>query len=196
VKGRKLSRNKRLIGAVVTLLVVGAGIVFLASRSLAPASDGALTQTFTSPTGFTLRYPDNWETAIPMSGLMVAGMRATLYENQPGATFTVQRSQPFEVYGTLDEALDQYLRRGPLRADRAWTVINEITPTTFDGHDALIVDIQGKENEASPELRAHILTTTADNTFVYLLILTAPAADWSAHEPTLRAMLDSLEIIE
>ena len=171
--------------------------VFLVTRPVPAASEVLLTRTFDkSPTGFTFRYPDGWEYIIPMQGLLVIGDPTTLYENLPGPTFTVQRSDPLSVYGSLDEALDLYLRRGPMRPDRSWSMLGEIGAASFEGRDALIVDIQGQENEVSPELRAHVLVTTSQNTFVYFLILTAPAADWSVHEPTLSAMLDSLQLLE
>lgn len=181
-----------LAGVAVTLLAV-----FLATRPSVPNSSDLLTRTFDkSPTGFTFRYPDGWEYLIPMQGLLVLGDPTTLYESVPGPTFTVQRNDPLTVFGTLDEALDLYLRRGPMRPDRSWEMLGEINKSTFEGRDALIVDIQGKENEVSPELRAHVVVTTSQNSFVYMLILTAPAENWSAHEPILTAMLDSLKLLE
>jgi hypothetical protein len=179
------------------LLVVIIAVALLAARMGSPASDDGLTRTFDdSPTGFTFRYPDGWQYLIPMQGLLVMGAPDTLNNSEPGPTFTVQRSEPLSVYGTLDEALDLYLRRGPLRPDRSWTKLGEITKSTFAGRDALLVDIQGKENEVSPELRAHVVATTSQNTFVYFIVLTAPAADWAVHEPTLIAMLNSLQMSE
>lgn len=181
------------LAAVVVILLA----VFLLTRPSVPNSSDLLTRAFDkSPTGFTFRYPDGWEYLIPMQGLLVLGDPATLYESVPGPTFTVQRNDPLSVYGTLDEALDLYLRRGPMRSDRSWEMLGEINKSTFEGRDALIVDIQGKENEVSPELRAHVVVTTSQNSFVYMLILTAPAENWSAHEPILTAMLDSLKLLE
>jgi hypothetical protein len=179
------------------LLVVIIAVVVLVTRTGSPAPDDGLTRTFNnSPTGFTFRYPDGWQYIIPMQGLLVMGAASTLNNSEPGPTFTVQRSEPLLVYGTLDDALDLYLRRGPMRPDRSWTKLGEITKSTFAGRDALTVDIQGKENEVSPELRAHVLITTSQNSFVYTIILTAPAADWAVDAPTLTAMLNSLQMTE
>lgn len=186
-----------MIVAVPAALVLIMLAVFLVTRPSAPSQDDLLTRTFDkSPTGFTFRYPDGWEYLVPMQGLLVLGDPTTLYDNVVGPTFTVQRNDPLAVYGTLDEALDLYLRRGPLRPDRSWSILGEINKSTFEGRDALTVDIQGKENEASPELRAHVVVTTSENTFVYILVSTAPAADWAVHEPLLSAVLDSLQFLE
>jgi hypothetical protein len=192
-----LSRKTWVIVGGVAAVGVILLAVFLLTRPSVPNSSDLLTRTFDkSPTGFTFRYPDGWEYLIPMQGLLVLGDPATLYESVPGPTFTVQRNDPLSVYGSLDEALDLYLRRGPMRSDRSWEMLGEINKSTFEGRDALSVDIQGKENEVSPELRAHVVVTTSQNSFVYMLILTAPAENWSAHEPILTAMLDSLKLLE
>lgn len=192
-----MSRKVWIAAGVVGLLVVIAAVVVLVTRSGTPNASDGLTRTFNnSPTGFTLKYPDGWQSIIPMQGLVVFGAPDTLNNTTPGPTFTVQRVEPLSVYGTLDEALDLYLRRGPLRPDRAWAKLGEITKSTFAGRDALTVDIQGKENEVSPELQARVMATTSKNTFVYMIIMTAPAANWDTDEPTLTAMLNSLEMLE
>jgi hypothetical protein len=182
-----------VIGLVIVVGLVGV----LSSRKQLPDSPLSLTQTFDkSPTGFTFRYPDGWQYTIPMRGLLVMAEPETLFQNQPGPTFTVQRSAPISVYGSLAEALDLYLRRGPLRSDRTWSRLTEITSSTFQGREALVVDLEGTENEVSPKLHAHIIATPAQNTFFYIMVLTAPSDEWSYHEPTLQAMLESLQILE
>ncbi|MEO8606466.1 MAG: hypothetical protein ABI690_01175 [Chloroflexota bacterium] len=193
-----MSRKKWMIAGGAGLVVVIIAVVLLLTRTGSPAaSNDGLTRTFNnSPTGFTFRYPDGWQYTIPMQGLLVIGAADTMNNSTPGPTFTVQRSEPLSVYGTLDDALELYLRRGPMRPDRSWAKLGEIAKSTFAGRDALVVDIQGKENEVSPELRAHVLITTSQNTFVYTIILTAPAADWATQEPTLTAMLNSLQMSE
>jgi hypothetical protein len=192
-----LSRKVWLIAGAVGVLLAVTAIVLLAARTKSPATQDTLTRTFTgSPTGFTVRYPDGWQSIIPMTGLVIFGAPDTLDNVEPGPSFTVQRTDPLSVYGTLDEALDLYLRRGPLRPDRSWKPLGEIVRSAFAGRDALSVDIQGKENEGSPEMRAHIVITTAQNTFVYIFVLTAPADEWAAYEPTLSAMLNSLHMLE
>jgi hypothetical protein len=179
-------------GLVVLLLVLAAGL-FLTSQK----DDPALPNQFEdSPTGFTFRYPEGWSYTIPMLGLLVSAPPQTLSQEEPGPTFTVQRNAPLSVYGSLAEALDLYLRRGPLRPDRQWRKISEIAATTFDEREALVVDLQGKENDASPELRAHVLATLADNSFVYVIVLTAPVEQWEQQEKTLWAMLESLKLLE
>ena len=190
--------RKPWIVVVVTILIIAVGlIVVFTRRSTDTTTTAALTRTFDkSPTGFTLRYPQDWEYLLPMSGLVVFGTPKTLNENQTGSTFTIQRIDPLSVYGNLDEALDRYLRRGPLRPDRQWAKTGDVTTTTFLGRDARRVEIQGKENAVSPELRAQVIATVAQNTFVYIVVLTAPSAEWEQHQATLQAMLDTLQILE
>jgi hypothetical protein len=149
-----------------------------------------------SPTGFSFRYPDGWTYVIPMQGMLVLGTPETLNNEQAGPTFTAQRSAPLSVFGSLDAALDQYLQRGPLREGTSWTQLGEITTSTFLGRDARVADLQGKENAASPELRARVLATAAENSLVYLFILTAPVDTWDADGPTLEAVLASVKILE
>jgi hypothetical protein len=192
-----LSRKVWIAAGVIGLLVVIAAVALLLSRTGTPSASDGLSRTFNnSPTGFTLKYPEGWQAVIPMQGLVLFGAPDTLNNVEPGPSFTVQRVEPLSVYGTLDEALGLYLRRGPLRSDRSWAKLGEIAKTTFDGRDALTVDIQGKENEASPELRARVMAATSKNTFVYVIIMTAPAATWDADEPTMTAMLNSMAMLE
>ena len=68
--------------------------------------------------------------------------------------------------------------------------------STFLQQEALVVDIEGAENKVSPVMRGHIIATTAQNTFVYIIVLTAPVETWERDERTLSAMLDSLQILE
>jgi hypothetical protein len=188
-----MSRRKIIVPVVlVVLLVIAAGlIVSLSNRSI------RLPNTFDdSPSGFTFRYPEGWAYVIPMQGLMVSAPPETLSQSEAGPTFTIQRIDPISVYGSLDEALDLYLRRGPLRPDRQWRQLGERGRSTFEGREALVVEIQGKENEVSPELRARVVATTAANSFVYLIVLTSPVEAWEAQEATLFAMLESVRLLE
>lgn len=190
-------RKLWLVLLVAVIIIVVGVVVVLTRQPSTAAGQPELALTFDkSPTGFTLRYPRGWEYVIPMSGLVVLGPPQTLYDNQTGPTFTIQRSDPLSVYGTLDEALDRYLRRGPLRPDRQWAISGDITTSTFLGREARLVDLQGKENAVSPELRAQVVATVAQNSFVYIIVLTAPAADWEQQQPILRAMLDTTQILE
>ncbi|MBZ0287757.1 MAG: hypothetical protein K8I30_09095 [Anaerolineae bacterium] len=192
-----MSRKYWIAAVAGGVLVVIVAVLLLVNQAGLSVPDDGLVRIFNnSPTGFTIRYPDGWQSIIPMTGLVVFGAPDTLNNVEPGPTFTVQRTDPLSVYGTLNEALDLYLRRGPLRPDRSWKPLGEITQMTFAGRDALSVNIQGRENDVSPEMRAHIVATTAQNTFVYILVLTAPAEDWGVDEPTLTAMLNSLQMLE
>ncbi len=190
---RQYSRPLIVSFSLIALIV----IVLLANRSPSLNAGLPLTQVFDdSPQGFTVRYPAEWDYTIPMQGLMLLGPTSTLFQAKPGPTFTVQRLGPLGSFGTLEEALDLYLRRGPLRSDRFWVQQGDITSTTLLDRAALRVEIEGKENEDSPESRGRILATLAQNTFVYIIALTAPLEEWPTIEPTLQAMLESLQILE
>lgn len=197
VKITSLPHRTQITVAVVLILIAAGLVTILTWQAGISATSPELTRTFDkSPTGFTLRYPQDWEYLLPMSGLVVFGPPKTLNENQTGSTFTIQRIDPLSVYGTLDEALDRYLRRGPLRPDRQWAKTGDVTTITFLGRDARQVEIQGKENAVSPELRAQVIATVAQNTFVYIVVLTAPSAEWEQQQATLQAMLDTLRLLE
>lgn len=190
--------RRLLIALMVIIVVIVIGVVILTlSTPLIQSSLIVLPNSFDdSPAGFTFRYPEGWSYIIPMQGLLVSAPPETLSQSEAGQTFTVQRNAPLSVYGTLDEALDIYLRRGALRPDRMWNTISEIERSTFLGREALVVDLEGRENEASPESRAHVVITTAENSFVYTFVLTAPGEQWADVEATLFAMLDSLILLE
>jgi hypothetical protein len=181
------------IGGLAALSAALAMFVFLQQRG----GSLPLTRTFTgSPTGFTVRYPEDWDASIPIQGVMLIGPSDTLFQAQPGPTFTVQRLGLLSSYGSLDDALDLYLRRGPLRGDRDWAAMSASQSTTLDGRSAMSVMLQGRDNDTSPELRAEITATTADNGIVYIVVLTAPTADWETASPTLAAMRETLHLLE
>jgi hypothetical protein len=187
--------NRVLFLAVIGLALVA--VVLVVARLAMPLDTLPLTQVFDdSPQGFTIRYPADWDYTIPIQGLILFGPNATLFQARPGPTFTIQRLGPLATFGSLEEALDLYLRRGPLREDRFWEQQGQITSITFRNRPALRVEIAGREFEDSPESRVNILATLAQNTFVYIIAMTAPLENWAAVERTLQAMLDSLEILE
>ncbi len=193
---RKLPGWVFLAGAAVLAAAVVA-VIFIrdAQTPIAPAAL-PLTETFDdSPTGFTLRYPAEWQYIIPVRGVMVLGPSQTLFEDMPGPTLTVQRSDPLTVIETLDAALNRYLQLGPL-SSALWRVVEPITITTFEGRDARRVALQGANAEGAPELYTRIIATVADNTFVYLFVLSTPSERRADFDPTLDAMLETIRILE
>jgi hypothetical protein len=186
--------NLRFLSFAVALVVILiAALIFFTRTPTTP--ENRLTRVFDdSPTGFTFRYPDDWDYTIPAPGLLIAGLAQTIQQGEAGPTFTVQRANPLSIYETLDAALDQYLRRGPLSED--WQQTGEITPGTFQGRESLTVAIERPEDETSPAQRGEILVTTAENTLVYFIVLTAPTSVWDTFEPILRAMLNTVMILE
>jgi hypothetical protein len=177
------------IAAVLTVFVLGAQAVKTRPPVLSKVFDK-------SPTGFTLRYPDGWEYIIPTVGVMVMGAPETLFENQPGPTFGVQRGLPLSISGSLDEALNSYLQSGPLRVAGRWVITVEIKRMTLEGRDARMVELVGSDQPNGIRLHTRIIATTADNTFVYLFITTAPSDEQARFEPLFKAILDSVAILE
>lgn len=174
-------------------------LAWMCLGACSPAADRApdLPNVFDdSPSGFAFRYPQDWSYTIPTQGLLLAGLPMTLQNNAPGPTLTVQRTQPLSIYGSLEEALALYLRRGPLREDREWEQVGEVTASEFLGRPALVVEIAGRENAASPAQQGRVLVTTAANTFVYLFVTAAPASVWDDFAPTFDAIIESVEIFE
>lgn len=182
----------------VTLVFAAILIVFIRDAQTPPAPMALpLTKSFNeSPTGFTLLYPEEWQYFIPARGLMVMGPPQTIFQGEPGPTLTVQRADPLTVVGTLDAALDRYLSLGPLSNEAQWEVVEPIRVTTFEGRDARAVDLQGANAEGAPELYTRVIATVADNTFVYLIVLSTPAERRDAFDPTLNAMLETIRILE
>src|SRR5215213_2086792 len=90
------------VAVVAAAVVIGIAVVFIrdAQTPRVPVAL-PLTKTFDeSPTGFTLKYPEEWEYVIPTIGVLVMGPPQTLYENEPGPTLTIQRTQPLSISGT------------------------------------------------------------------------------------------------
>lgn len=188
------------IGIAVTLalvVVVAVVTVFVLDAQAVKTRPPVLSKVFDkSPTGFTLRYPDGWEYIIPMVGLMTMGAPETLYQHQPGPTFTVQRTLPLSISGSLDEALNNYLQTGPLRVTGLWDIMGEMSRTTLEGRDARVVELVGSDQSDALRLHTRMIATTADNTFVYLFITTAPESEQAHYEPLFKAILESVEILE
>lgn len=177
------------LALLVALLTACQAAPDLAAPRLPRTFDG-------SPSGFTFQYPDDWSYTIPTQGLLIAGLPQTLQDNAPGPTFTVQRTQPLSIYGTLEEALALYLRRGPLSAGREWAQLGEVQRGPFLSRDALTVEIEGRDNPASPTQRGRVMVTTAANTFVYVFVVAAPVSVWEDFVPTFDAIIESVEILE
>ena len=189
-----------ILGVIV---VIAAGVVALfvldAQAVQSPASTAALplTRTFDkSPTGFTLDYPEDWEYVIPTLGILVLGPRETLNEGVPGPTVTVQRAEPLSVVGNLDDALERYLSSGPLRVAGRWEITDTAKAIRFEERDARAVELEGSTSEGGAQMHMRIIVTSADNTFVYLVITMVPVDIRASYESTLEAVLATMQILE
>jgi hypothetical protein len=184
-----------LVVAAFTLMT--AMIILLSRPSAEPnISRPELVHAFDTSSGFRFRYPDGWDYSIPLTNLLyLAGPDAL--RGQPGPTFTVQRSLRLTAEeDTLEGALDTYLQRGPLRPDRFWDVVDETKPITFDGREALIIELEGAEGLDAPPLHTRIIIAYADNRMIYVFVGTAPVEQWDSYIPTFEAIFASVEILE
>lgn len=196
-----MSRGVRiglLIGLVAAATAAIALVFVMDSRAVRERVPAALPLTHVfddSPTGFRLKYPDGWQYIIPIQGVAVIGPGATLRQEELGPSFTVQRNAPLEVFGTLEKALDGYLQSGPLSAGR-WRLLGEMAETTFQGRAAISAELEGTNVKDGAPMHMAITATTAQNTFVYLLIAMTPVEKLKQYRPTLEAILASVEILE
>ena len=187
-------------------LLVGAGVIVFALIVLlfvhdaqTPAAPVAepLTQTFDkSPTGFTLKYPDDWTYEIPAIGTFILAPSQTLDGTEAGPTFTVQRTEPLIELGTLDNVINRYLQNGPLHTPGNWQITKPLYTLQLDRQSTRAVELQGADVPNTPPLYTRIIAISAKNTFVYLLITTEPASKRTAYDPTLDAMLATVQILE
>ncbi|MEP7290568.1 MAG: hypothetical protein ABI835_02240 [Chloroflexota bacterium] len=187
-----------LFAGIPALLVVLLLFVFVRDAQMPPAPVALpLTETFDdSPSGFTFQYPAEWRYTIPVRGVLLLGPPQTIFDGEAGPSLTVQRSDPLTVVGTLDEGLDRYLNLGPLRTQGLWQITQPVSTTTFNGRDARAVELEGSNAEGTPRLFTRVVATVADNSFVYLIITSTPAERRAAFEPTLNAILDTIQILE
>ena len=200
---RALSRRGKIALALIVAAIVIAAF-FLATRPVsAPPDDTALTpqpepliNTFDrSPTGFSFRYPEGWTYQIPFQGVLLAGLPESLNNSVPGPIFTVQRGLTLNLAGSLSGAIEAYLQEGPLRTEGLWQVTVPEGDMTLDGRPARAIELEGAER-GGPASHTRIVAAAADNTLIYLFIMTAPVTDATQYRPTFDAMLDSVEIFE
>jgi hypothetical protein len=187
-----------IIAAAVIFVAVAIAVVFIRDAQTPPTPVALpLTQTFDdSPTGFTLKYPEEWQYIIPAVGVLVMGPPQTLFENEPGPSLTIQRSYPLSISGSLEGALDGYLQAGPLNGDGLWQVTLPVHETMLDNREARTVELEGSNAPGIALLHTRITATAADNTFVYLVVASAPADRVANFTPTLNAILQTFEILE
>jgi hypothetical protein len=181
--------------ALLAILIVVAGSLFYLFQPQFGQPAIELTNDFES-NGFRFSYPEGWQHQIPQTNMLFLASPEVLSQ-QVGASITVQRS--IRLSGetdTLEAALNFYLERGPLRADRAWTVIGEVENITFAERDALLVSLEGTEIADTTPMHSAIYITRANNGLIYVFTATTPLEQWQAIQPILTAILDSVTILE
>src|SRR5690242_14761659 len=116
--------SPRILLVIVAVIAFGVIVALIVRDSQTPTTPVALplTQTFDKSSGFTLKYPDDWQYAIPSAGVFIVAPSQTLDGTEAGPILTVQRANPLEILGTLDKALNGYLQSGPLHIAGRWQV--------------------------------------------------------------------------
>lgn len=165
-----------------------------------------LTNTYgESPTAFTFQYPDGWQYQIPQLNLLILAEPETFLqmanpnrdENAKiGPNVTIQRSETLFFEGGLEEALDAYLRRGPMRPNREWELLGDKTTGTLNGRESLTVELQGSEFPDLPKLRMKITAAVGSNKVVYLVVASSPLEDWEQNRALLEGIMSTMTIIE
>jgi hypothetical protein len=186
-----MQKQVAYIIAFMLILIAGLGLVWFL---LSPKSV-SLNRQFES-NAFRFRYPDDWSYQIPQPNIMFLAS-PELSQAGTGASMSIQRSLRLSAEAnSLESALNIYLERGPLRADRAWTVIGDTASIRFNGRQAFRVMVEGAEIIGTTAMHSEIMITQADNGLYYLFTITAPIEKWAQDEPIFQAILASVEILE
>ncbi len=184
------------IGVLIVVTLIAAAFIHDAQTPRSPVAL-PLTHSFDgSPTGFTLKYPDGWDYAIPAFGVFLLAPSQTLNGSEAGPSLTIQRAEPLSVVGSVDGALDRYLKNGPLRSAGLWKITSAAQIVQFQGHDARAVELEGADTAGAPAQHTRIIVTTATNTFVYFFVASVPLDKLAVYAPTLDAMLGTVQLLE
>jgi len=145
---------------------------------------------------FRFSYPETWRHNIPQQNMLFLAS-PEVRNQEVGASMTIQRSIRLTGEATsLDDALDIYLRRGALRSDRAWEIVEEAQAIVFANRDSLRIALEGAERAGDTLMRSEIYVTQANNELIYVFAISAPLEQWQAIQPTFQAVLDSITILE
>ena len=181
--------------ALLVIVAVVAGALFYLLQPQFGNVQIELSREFES-NAFRFRYPDGWQYQIPQTNMLFL-VSPEVLQQQEGATVTIQRSIRLSTEAeTLADALDIYLQRGPLRADRAWSIVEAVHTTTLSGREALTVVLEGAEVVDTTPMHSEIFMTEVGAGFVFIFTMTAPQEQWTRLEPMLVAIRQSVEILE
>ena len=180
----------------VALIFLGVlcGVALLLS-ACSSSDDNPLPIQFES-NAFTLRYPAGWQHQIPQTNMLFIASPEILAQ-QSGATVTIQRSVALtSTAETLGDALDSYLERGPLRADRDWKLVGESVRGELDSYETVVAIVEGSEQAGTLPMRSEIHILEAESGFFFIVTLTAPIEQWETISPVLAQIRDSIDILE
>lgn len=145
---------------------------------------------------FALSYPEDWQYQIPQVNMLFLASPEILAQ-EAGATITLQRSVALSSsVDTLSVALDRYLERGPLRADRHWELVGEIDTVELDSYETVLAVVEGSENVGTLPMRSEIYVLQAESGFYFIFTLTAPQDQWDTLAPVFAEIRDSVDIRE
>lgn len=180
----------RLLGLFSILAVFMSGCDALPSENTV-----SLTNQFES-NAFALSYPHDWQYQIPQVNMLFLASPEIL-AREAGATVTLQRSVALSSSAdTLSAALNSYLERGPLRADRHWELVGEIETIELDTYETVLAVVEGSENVGTLPMRSEIYVLQAESSFYFIFTLTAPQEQWDALTPVFAEIRSSVDIRE
>jgi hypothetical protein len=188
-----MTKELRAFLLMFMIVLIMGGAVFLIVNLLGSGVD--LSQEFES-NAFTMRYPEGWTYQIPQQNIMFFASPEVL-QLQAGATMSIQRSLRLSVEAdSMAEALALYLERGPMRSDRAWTIVEEARTIEFDSRSALFVALEGSEQSGTIVMRSEVIITESNNGNFFLFAASAPLEQWATASKTFEAILGSVRILE
>jgi hypothetical protein len=85
------------------------------------------------------------------------------------------------------------------RAVKRGTILEktgEPTATTLSGLPAVVLDLQGSEHPARPEIHSQITVVSARNGNPYFITISSPVNDWESDRILLESILQSVTITE
>ncbi|MGJ3239467.1 MAG: hypothetical protein ACFE0Q_12225 [Anaerolineae bacterium] len=177
---------------LVSLLLIT--LTACTAPSAQPTQSVELTRQFES-SAFLFDYPETWQYQIPQANLLFLASPDVLAQ-RPGATLTIQRTISFASSANLEDALNTYLARGPLRADRHWQAVTEVESLVFDTYDAVSILVEGSEQADSLPMRSRVYLLQAESGFFFIMTATAPVTQWDTVQPTFDAIFASMDLLE
>lgn len=187
--------TKARLALLVFAVLAGMILFFAATRPTSAPGVDPLVNTFDDTPAFTFDYPEGWVVSNIFQGVLVAGLPESLDDSVPGPVFTVQRTLTSGITGDLSGAIAMYLEAGPQRQPGMFEITMPETDTTIDGRPGRVIELEGAE-PGGIAMHSRVAAVEADNSFIYLFIMSLPRRQRDAYRATFDLILDSVRIFE